>query len=109
MFGFLSGSKYWGLYQDLYPILTEKGGGRFPQMFAEEFVKAYERHIAESMRAHRGGQLPSIKLEPPRSDSTNRSSTKTSQASRRKLRRVRYSRALTTATNSSTSTSSRTT
>jgi type VI secretion system protein ImpI len=63
MFGFLAGSKYWGLYQDLYPILAEKGGGRFPQMFAEEFVKAYERHISESLRAHRG-QLPQIKLEP---------------------------------------------
>ena len=46
------------------PTLSRKGGGPFPQMFAEEFVKAYERHIAESMRAHRGGQLPSIKLEP---------------------------------------------
>jgi predicted component of type VI protein secretion system len=64
MFGFLAGSKYWSLYQDLYPILTEKGGGRFPQMFAEEFVKAYEHHIAESLRAHHRGQLPKVKLEP---------------------------------------------
>jgi predicted component of type VI protein secretion system len=42
--------KYWGLYADLYPILTEKGGGRFPQMYAEEFVRAYERQIAEFKR-----------------------------------------------------------
>ena len=42
--------KYWSLYRDLYPIMTEKGGGRFPQMFAEEFVKAYERQIAEYKR-----------------------------------------------------------
>jgi type VI secretion system protein ImpI len=63
LIGFLAGSKYWGLYQDLYPILTEKGGGRFPQMFAEEFVKAYERRITESLRAHRG-QLPKVSLEP---------------------------------------------
>lgn len=43
-------SKYWQLYSDLYPILTEKGGGRFPQMYAEEFVRAYERQIAEQKR-----------------------------------------------------------
>ena len=43
-------TKYWQLYSDLYPILTEKGGGRFPQMYAEEFVKAYERQIAEYKR-----------------------------------------------------------
>lgn len=42
--------KYWGMYNDLYPILTEKGGGVFPQMYAEEFVKAYERQLAEFKR-----------------------------------------------------------
>lgn len=47
---FMNKSKYWDLYRDLYPIMTEKGGGQFPQMFAEEFVKAYERQIAESKR-----------------------------------------------------------
>ena len=65
LFAFMAEMKYWGLYRDLYPIMTEKGGGRFPQMFAEEFVKAYERHIAESHRANRGGAaLPKVKLEP---------------------------------------------
>jgi predicted component of type VI protein secretion system len=49
-------SKYWQLYCDLYPILTEKGGGRFPQMYAEEFVRAYERQIAEYKRLG-GGDL----------------------------------------------------
>lgn len=43
-------SKYWDLYSELYPILTEKGSGRFPQMYAEEFVRAYERQIAEYKR-----------------------------------------------------------
>lgn len=42
--------KYWNMYQDLYPIITETGGGRFPQMFTEEFVNAYERQIAEFKR-----------------------------------------------------------
>ena len=40
LFAFRNRSKYWDLYRDLYPIMTEKGGGRFPQMFGEEFVKA---------------------------------------------------------------------
>ena len=47
---FRNKSKYWDLYSDLYPILTNKGGGRFPQMYAEEFVTAYERQIAEYKR-----------------------------------------------------------
>jgi hypothetical protein len=47
--------KYWQLYCDFYPIITEKGGGRFPQMFGEEFVKAYERQIAEYQRFGRDG------------------------------------------------------
>lgn len=52
-FKFLNKSKYWDLYCDLYPIMTEKGGGRFPQMFGEEFVRAYERQIAEYQRRDR--------------------------------------------------------
>jgi type VI secretion system protein ImpI/type VI secretion system protein len=47
---FKNKSKYWNLYCDLYPTLTEKGGGRFPQMFSEDFVRAYERQIAEYKR-----------------------------------------------------------
>ncbi len=64
-FSWLADLKYWGLYKDLYPTMTEKGSGRFPQMFAEEFVKAYERHIIESLREHRLSRpLPKVKLEP---------------------------------------------
>ena len=63
LFAFMNKSKYWELYRDLYPIMTEKGGGRFPQMFGEEFVKAYERQIAEYQRHDRegigGGRKPS--------------------------------------------------
>ena len=50
LFAFLKKSKYWDLYCNLYPIMTEKGGGRFPQMFGEEFVRAYERQIADYRR-----------------------------------------------------------
>jgi predicted component of type VI protein secretion system len=47
---FKNKSRYWGLFCELYPILTEKGGGRYPQMYAEEFVTAYERQIADYKR-----------------------------------------------------------
>ena len=55
LFSFANKAKYWDLYRDLYPIMTEKGGGRFPQMFGEEFVRAYERQVAEYQRHDREG------------------------------------------------------
>ena len=55
LFSFKNKAKYWDLYRDLYPIMTEKGGGRFPQMFGEEFVRAYERQVAEYQRHDREG------------------------------------------------------
>jgi len=59
LFGFMNQMKYWQLYSDLYPIITEKGGGRFPQMFGEEFVRAYERQVAEYQRLDRDGTAAS--------------------------------------------------
>jgi type VI secretion system FHA domain protein len=47
---FTKKSKYWDMYGDLYPVLTGKAGGRFPQMYAEEFVSAYERQVDEYAR-----------------------------------------------------------
>ena len=61
LFAFMNKSKYWGLYRDLYPIMTEKGGGRFPQMFGEEFVKAYERQVAEYQRHDREGTAKPVR------------------------------------------------
>ena len=55
LLSFMNKSKYWDLYADIYPILTERGGNRFPQMFAEEFISAYERRIAEYRRRDREG------------------------------------------------------
>ena len=46
--------KYWQLYCDLYPIMTEQGSGRFPQQFSEEFMRCYENRIAEFKRLDRG-------------------------------------------------------
>lgn len=45
--------KYWQLYCDLYPIMTQPGSGRFPHQFSEEFVRCYEKHIAEYKRLER--------------------------------------------------------
>lgn len=47
LLGFRNKAKYWQLYCDLYPVLTDRGGSQFPQMFAEEFVKSYEHLINE--------------------------------------------------------------
>jgi len=46
--------KYWQLYCDLYPIMTEQGSGRFPQQLSEEFMRCYEKRIAEFKRLDRG-------------------------------------------------------
>jgi type VI secretion system protein len=45
--------KYWQLYCDLYPIMTQPGSGQFPHHFGEEFVRAYEKQIAEFKRLER--------------------------------------------------------
>ena len=57
LLSFMNKSKYWDLFCDLYPIITEKGGGRFPQMFSEEFVSNYERQVAEYRRQNREGTM----------------------------------------------------
>lgn len=46
--------RYWRLYCDLYPIMTQRGSGQFPHMFGEEFVRIYEKQIAEMKRLDRG-------------------------------------------------------
>ena len=46
--------KYWQLYCDLYPIVTQQGSGQLPHHFGEEFVRAYERQIAEYKRLSSG-------------------------------------------------------
>ena len=65
LFSFNNKSKYWDLYRDIYPIMTEKGGGRFPQMFGEEFVKAYERQVAEYQRLDRERQANAVAANDP--------------------------------------------
>lgn len=50
--------KYWQLYCDLYPIMTQPGSGKFPHHFGEEFVRVYEKTIAEYKRLERADGSP---------------------------------------------------
>jgi len=45
--------KYWQLYCDLYPIMTQSGSGKFPHQFSEEFVRSYEKNVADLKRLDR--------------------------------------------------------
>ena len=54
LFEALNQLRYWRLYCDLYPIMTQRGSGQFPHMFGEEFVREYEKQIAEFKRLDRG-------------------------------------------------------
>ncbi len=47
--------KYWQLYCDLYPVLTQSGSGKFPHQFSEEFVRSYESKITEYKKLERKG------------------------------------------------------
>lgn len=46
--------KYWQQYCEFYPVLTQPGSGPFPHIFAEEFVRAYEKSLADAKRVDRG-------------------------------------------------------
>jgi hypothetical protein len=50
MFAAVNQLKYWQLYCDLYPIMTQQGSGKLPHLFGEEFVRIYEKQIAEYKR-----------------------------------------------------------
>jgi predicted component of type VI protein secretion system len=46
--------KYWQLYCDLYPIMTQQSVGTLPHQFGEDFVRAYEKHLVEFKRMDNG-------------------------------------------------------
>ncbi|MFQ5548243.1 MAG: type VI secretion system-associated FHA domain protein TagH [Woeseia sp.] len=54
LFQIMNQLRYWRLYCDLYPIMTQRVAGQFPHVFGEEFVREYERQIAESKRLDSG-------------------------------------------------------
>lgn len=45
--------KYWQLYCDFYPSVTEPGPAGLPQLFGDEFVRAYEKRLADCKRSKR--------------------------------------------------------
>lgn len=55
MFRKMNQLKYWQLYCDLYPVMTQSGSGKFPHQFSEEFVRCYEKQIADYKRTERLG------------------------------------------------------
>ena len=61
LFSSMNQLKYWQLYCDLYPIMTQHGSGQLPHHFGEEFVRAYEKQIAEYKRLNRSDISSAIK------------------------------------------------
>ena len=61
LFNALNQMKYWQLYCDLYPIMTQAGSGKLPHQFAEEFVRAYEKNISEYKRLERKGDSQKVR------------------------------------------------
>lgn len=45
--------RFWNMYCDLYPELIEAEGGRLPVRFGEEFVRTYEKCLADFKRLDR--------------------------------------------------------
>ncbi len=64
LFKKLNQVKYWQLYCDLYPIMTQSGSGKFPHQFSEEFVRAYEKNVADFKRLERKDQTPKVRKQP---------------------------------------------
>ena len=66
MFTAMNQLKYWQLYCDLYPIMTQQGSGQLPHHFGEEFVRAYEKQIAEYKRLDSGDTSLAAKRAAPK-------------------------------------------
>jgi predicted component of type VI protein secretion system len=61
LFASMNQLKYWQLYCDLYPIMTQHGSGQLPHHFGEEFVRAYEKQISEYKRLDRSDVSSAIR------------------------------------------------
>jgi type VI secretion system FHA domain protein len=65
-FSFVARLKYWQMYCDRYPLLTEKSANRIPQAVSDDYVRAYERQIAEYKRLEVVPDLKStVRWRPP--------------------------------------------
>jgi predicted component of type VI protein secretion system len=54
LFSIMNKVNYWQLYCDLYPIITQQGAGELPLQYGEQFVRYYEKHVAEFKRIENG-------------------------------------------------------
>jgi type VI secretion system protein ImpI len=61
LFNKLNQLKYWQLYCDLYPIMTQAGSGKLPHQFGEEFVRSYEKNLAEYKRLESRGDSQKVR------------------------------------------------
>lgn len=61
LFNKLNQLKYWQLYCDLYPIMTQAGSGKLPHQFGEEFVRSYEKNLAEYKRLETRGDSQKVR------------------------------------------------
>ena len=61
LFNKLNQLKYWQLYCDLYPIMTQAGSGKLPHQFGEEFVRSYEKNLAEYKRLDTRGDSQKVR------------------------------------------------
>lgn len=62
LFRVLNQLKYWQLYRDLYPIMTQQTTGTFPHQFGEDFARLYDKHVAEMKRPDRAGDRGAVKM-----------------------------------------------
>ncbi len=72
--------------------MTQRGSGQFPHMFGEEFVREYEKQIAEFKRLDRSAgdsqAVPAVKAiadPPPKDKPLQKQSTKAQATSKKKM------------------------
>ena len=63
LFAGMNQLKFWQLYKEVYPIMTQPGSGQFPHHFGEDFVRAYERLISDYRRLDSGDELRSTQRQ----------------------------------------------
>jgi len=66
LFEGLARRKYWEYYCDLYPVLTQEGNASLPQQYSEDFVRHYEKQLADYERTERAmGDTQKLDPRPP--------------------------------------------
>lgn len=62
-FSFQAKQKFWDHYRDTYPVLTQAGNASLPQTFSEDFVRQYDRQLADFSRVEGAlGETQTIRI-----------------------------------------------